>query len=53
MTASGKEPTAPRESEAPAPRAESEGHRLAAARAEVEALRRRSAVMQAYLGIIG
>jgi hypothetical protein len=55
MTASDKEPTAPREGQGPVRREQSEsaGQRLEAAKAEVEALRRRLAVMRAYLGIIG
>jgi hypothetical protein len=61
MMASGKEPTAPREGQAPAPReegdsqrpAEAFGHAPEDALAEAEALRRRLAVTHAYLGIIG
>jgi hypothetical protein len=55
MTASDREPAVPREGQAPVPREqrESAGQRPRAAEAEAEALRRRLAVMRAYLGIIG
>jgi len=61
MMASEKEPTAQREGQAPAPREEGDsqhptgafGRAPEDALAEAEALRRRLAVMRAYLGIIG
>ena len=55
MTASGSEPSMPRESQAPVPRPESEKapRRREPAVAEVEALRHQISVMRAYLGIIG
>ena len=61
MMASEKEPAAPREGQAPAQPAESDREGLEgivtgapeAASELAEALRRRLAVMRAYLGIIG
>lgn len=55
MTASGSEPSMPRESQAPVPRPESEKapQRREPTETEVEALRRQISVMRAYLGIIG
>ena len=55
MTASGSEPSVPRESQAPVPRPEAEKvpQRREPATAEVAALRHQISVMRAYLGIIG
>lgn len=55
MTASGSEPSMPRESQAPVPRPESgkAPQRREPAKTEVEALRHQISVMRAYLGIIG